>query len=157
MKSHHKHLLEVFPARPSHPKLGHPACSLPRCLSSLPPSRCPCSVETPHGAVYYLTPGALTNCHFPQLAFLKTTTFVSDNCSARKRSRAWTRTGARLDASEHLHASVLFQHLSPPEEQQAVPHFLPHVERRLFSGVCSGNFNEIFFSFFLHCSKMITS
>lgn len=50
----------------------------------------------------------------------------------------------RLDASESLHASVLFQHLSPPEEQQARLHFLSHVQRPLFGVVSTVNYSPYF-------------
>lgn len=81
MESHHKLFLEVFGHCPRHPKLGlSPA--------SISPTRA-FAWKPPHGALYYLTPGAPTNCCFPQLAYKKKkdwgekknpTAFVSDNC-----------------------------------------------------------------------------
>lgn len=38
----------------------------------------------------------------------------------------WNNTKITVDASEHIHASMIFQHLSSPKEQQAVLHLLSH-------------------------------
>lgn len=88
--------------------------------------------------MYYITLGVLTNCHFPQLTFLKRWDF-SATITGLGRWQAWTGTRPGLEAPESLHASVLFSTPVPLKEQQTVLHLLSCQEARWFNTSCTAN------------------